>query len=202
MATTLAFDGNPTFPTPETPYLEAKGWKLGMGHILTSEFSSSLPLQQGLTPLDVARDRRHSDICEELEKYLTTETKETQYQEPDSEIQKPDSEEHLTTESQEAHSPPQQSHSGTTEPDSEEPLTTESQEPHSLTPQSHSETTGPDSEEPLMTESQEAHSLTQQSHSGTTEPDSETLKSQQPPGVEETTPKGVLPETESNRSKV
>ena len=106
-----------------------------MGHILTS----SLSLQQGLTPLDVARDRGHSDICKELEKYLTTETKETHYQEPESEIQKPDSEEHLTTESQEA---PQQSHSGTTEPDTEEPLTTKSQEAHSLTQQSHSETTG------------------------------------------------------------
>ena len=119
-----------------------------MGYILTSGFTSSLPLQQGLTPLDVARDRGHSDICEELEKYLTTETKEIQYQEPNSEIQKPVSEESLTT---------------------------ESQEPHSPTQQSHSETTGPYSR---------------------------TLKSQQPPGVEKTTPKGVLPDTESIRSKV
>ena len=138
-----------------------------MGHISTSKFSSSLPFQQGLTLLDVARDQGHSDICEDPEKYLTTETKEIQYQEPESEIQKPDSEEYLTTESQEA------------------------------TQQSHSETTKPDSEQPLMIESQEAP---QQSHSETTGPDSETLKS--PPGVEETTPKGVLPEIESNRSKV
>ena len=119
-----------------------------MGHILTTEFTSSLPLQQGLSPLDVARDKGHSDVCKELEKYLTTETKESQYQKPDSEIQKPDSEECLTI------------------------------------------------------KRQEPHSSTQQSHSNTTGPDSGTLKSQQPPGVEETTPKGVLPETESNRSKV